>query len=88
MIKQELLGDRDKYADQIRVLQNQISEITEKNVSIQALESRVKMAVDNRVKKDRLDLQQRRNSGKAAQSYYSNMRRLNYVDAQFMDRKK
>ena len=87
-IRSELFLHKEKYAEQIRILQNQISEITDKNVAIQAMESRIKMAVDNRVKKDRLDLQQRRNSGKAAQSYYSNMRKLNYVDAQFMDRKK
>ena len=36
-IRSELLLNKDKYADQIRVLQNQISEITEMNVSIEAL---------------------------------------------------
>lgn len=87
-IRSQLLTNKDQYAEQIRLLQGLIAEITEKNVSIQAMESRIKMAVDQKIKKDRLDLQQRRNSGKAAQSYYTNMRKLNFVDSQFMDRKK
>ena len=86
-IREKLLTNKDAYAPQIKRLQEQISRITEMNVSIQALESRIKLAVDNYAKRESTTLNQRRNSGKAAQSYYNNMRKLNVVDAQFMDSK-
>lgn len=86
-IREKLLTNKDAYAPQIKRLQEQISQITEMNVSIQALESRIKLAVDNYAKRESATLNQRRNSGKAAQSYYNNMRKLNVVDAHFMDSK-
>lgn len=86
-IREKLLTNKDAYAPQIKHLQEQISRITEMNVSIQALESRIKLAVDNYARRESTTLNQRRNTGKAAQSYYNNMRKLNFVDAQFLDSK-
>ena len=87
-IRTQMLERKAEYALQIKHLQQQISRITEMNVSIQALESRIKLAMDNFAKRENTTMNQRRNSGKAAQSYFNNMRKLNVVDAQFMDSKK
>ncbi len=65
-----------------------IAEITEKNTAIQAQESRIKLAVDTYVRKESAALRQKRDNGKAARSYYNNMKKLNFVDSQFLDRKK
>ena len=86
-IRKQMLAHKDEYAPQIKHLQEQISRITEMNVSIQALESRLKLAMDQYAKRENTTMNQKRNSGKAAQSYYNNMRKLNYVSAQYMDSK-
>lgn len=87
-IRQEMIGHKEKYAVQIRVLQDLIAEISEKNVLIQAEENRIRLEVDNYAKRESIALRQKRNNGKAARSYYNNMKKLNYVDSQFMDKKK
>ena len=68
--------------------QDLIAEISEKNVLIQAEENRIRLEVDNYAKRESLALRQRRDTGKAARNYYNNMKKLNYVDSQFMDKKK
>ncbi len=87
-IREEMIGHKEKYAVQIRAMQDMIAEITEKNASIQAEESRIKLAVDHYVRRESAALRQKRDNGKAARSYYNNMKKLNYVDSQFMDKKK
>lgn len=87
-IRQEMIGHKEKYAVQIRTLQDLIAEISEKNVLIQAEENRIRLEVDNYAKRESIALRQKRNNGKAARSYYNNMKKLNYVDSQFMDKKK
>ncbi len=87
-IREEMIGHKEKYAVQIRAMQDMIGEITEKNASIQAEESRIKLAVDHYVRRESAALRQKRDNGKAARSYYNNMKKLNYVDSQFMDKKK
>lgn len=87
-IREEILRDKEKYAVQIRALQDMIAEITEKNASIQAAESRIRLAVDAYAKKESAALRQKRDNGKAARSYYNSMRKLNVIDSQFMDKKK
>ena len=87
-IRTQMLERKAEYAVQIKHLQQQISRITEMNVSIQALESRIKLAMDSFAKRENTTMNQRRNSGKAAQSYFNNMRKLNVVDSHFMDSKK
>jgi len=87
-IREELIGHKADYTEQIRKLQDMIAEITEKNTAIQAQESRIKLAVDTYVRKESAALRQKRDNGKAARSYYNNMKKLNFVDSQFLDRKK
>lgn len=87
-IRKEMIEHKEKYAVQIRAMQDMIAEISEKNVLIQAEENRIKLEVDNFAKRESAALRQRRDNGKAARSYYNSMKKLNYVDSQFMDKKK
>lgn len=87
-VRTEMINHKEKYAVQIRAMQNMIGEISEKGVFIQAEENRIKLEVDNYAKRERAALRQKRDNGKAARSYYNNMKKLNYVDSQFMDKKK
>ena len=52
-IKEEFARDKSSYAGQIKHLQKLISEITDKNVSIQAEESRNKAMLENYFAKER-----------------------------------
>ena len=87
-IKQELLGNKAQYADQIKRLQKLITEITDRSVSIQAQESRNKALVEKYFAEQRKELGQVRKSSKAAYGYYQNMSKSNTVPPQFMDKKK
>ena len=86
-IREEMIAHKEGYVNQIRALQNMISEISEKNVLIQAEENRIRLEVENYAKIESAALRQRRDNGKAARSYYNNMKKLNYVGSQFMDKK-
>lgn len=87
-IREEMVNNKARYAVQIKNMQNMIAEISEKNVLIQAEENRIKLEVDNYAKRESAALRLRRDNGKAARSYYNNMKKLNYVGSQFMDKKK
>ncbi len=87
-IREEMIAHKERYAVQIRAMQDMIAEISEKNVLIQAEENRIKLEVDNFARRESAALRQKRNGGKAALSYYNNMKKLNYMDSQFMDKKK
>lgn len=87
-VREEMINHKAKYAAQIRSMQDMIGEISEKNVLIQAEENRIRLEVDNYAKRESIALRQKRDNGKAARSYYNNMKKLNYVGSQFMDKKK
>lgn len=87
-VKQELVGNRQKYADQIRNLQELITKITESSVSIQAQEARNKALVENCFKRERQNLGQSRKNSQAVYGYYQNMNNLKGAQSQFMDQKK
>ena len=87
-IAEELSGNRAKYADKIKHLQQLVQEVTDKSVSVQALEARNKSKVEEYFKKEKKVLQSARQTSKAAFNYYQNMNNRNHVEAQFMDQKK
>lgn len=87
-IRQELLQDKDKYAEKIRHLQQLIGEITDRSVSIQAQESRNKSQVEKYFADQRKDLGKVRKSSKAAYGYYKSMSGSVAPDARYMDTKK
>lgn len=87
-IKEQLLTNKDDYKEQIRKLQQLISQVTEKGVSIQAQEARNKKLIEDYFKKERSQLRQNRQSSKAAYNYYKSVNNTNVVMPQMMDQKK
>ena len=63
-IKEQILTHKDDYKEQIRKLQQLISQVTEKSVSIQAQEARNKKLIEDYFKKERSQLRQNRQSSK------------------------
>lgn len=87
-IREELLGNKALYAGQIKRIQDLISEITEKSVSIQALETRNRDAVTAYFSREKQALGQGRRNSKAAYGYYQNLNKAIQEDASIMDMKK
>lgn len=85
-IKEKLLTQKDQYKAQIGQMQELISQITEKSVSIQAQEARNKGMIENYFARERGQLRQSRQVSKAAYGYYKSM--SNGVSSQLLDQKK
>lgn len=87
-VKEQLLANKDAYKEQIRRIQELISQITEKSVSIQAQESRNKKLIEQYFTRERKQLGQERKVSKAAYDYYKNMSNINVISPQILDQKK
>ena len=87
-IREQLLGNKALYAQQIRRLQELISGVTDKGVAIKAQEARNKQLVENYFAREKKQLRQGRQTSKAAYDYYKNMNNVNVVPPQIMDQKK
>lgn len=83
----QLQNNREKYAVEIRGIQQQIAVITEMSVAIQAQEKRNKHLIEQYFAKQRADLQVNRKTSKAAYDYYKKVSNVAYVPPQFMDSK-
>lgn len=84
-IKEQLLGNKEQYAAQIRALQSLIGELTDKSVKLQTMEQRNKSAVEQQFRKSREKIRKGRQNKQAALNYYKNMNNANYVPPQFPD---
>ncbi len=87
-IKDQLIGNKEQYAAQIRTLQSLIGELTDKSVKLQTMEQRNKSAVEQQFRKSREKIRQGRQNHQVALNYYKNMNNSNYVPPQFLDDKK
>lgn len=87
-IKEVLQLSKALYKSEIQVMQQLISRITEKSVSIQAEEARNRLTIESHFAKMKKELKYAKKSNKVAVNYYKNMANLNLVEAQFLDRKK
>lgn len=87
-VKEELQGNKEQYADEIRQMQELIRRITEQSTQIQTTEMRNKECVEAKFASVRKQAREVRNSQKIVQQYYRNMQKINYIDPQFMDNKK
>lgn len=87
-VKNELGDNRELYKEEIKRMQKLISDITEKSVTIRAEEERNRAAAAKQFDNMRDNIQVAKRSRQAANVYYSNMSRVNTVDAQFMDKRK
>ena len=86
-VSEELKDNREKYAEQIKRLQELVTKVTETSVTIQAQEARNKQLVERYFSKQRAGIKKSRTASKAAYDYYKNMNNANHVPPQFMDSK-
>ena len=87
-VKVEFQEHKDLYRSEIKQMQHMIKQITDKSVRIQTEEERNRKAVETGLMRTRRDIKASKASVKAASDYYKVMSKVNYVDPQFMDRKK
>lgn len=87
-VKTAIETEKQEHKEEIRLMKQLITEITEKSVTIQSEEIRNRRLVESRFAQERKKVRTRKNTSTVANQYYKNMAKLNYVDAQFMDRKK
>lgn len=87
-IREQLLEGKDTHKAQIRKLQELITQVTEKSVSIQAQEARNKKLVEKYFSEERAQLKHDRQTSKVAYNYYKSMSNTNVMPPQYMDQKK
>ncbi len=87
-IREQLLGNKTAYKEQIKRLQDLISLVTEKSVTVQAQETRNKKLVESYFAKEKSQIGQGRQASKVAYDYYKSMSNANVVPPQIMDQKK
>ena len=68
----ELKNNRERYAAQIRELQQKVTAVTDLSVTVQAQEARNKQLVEQYFAKRRAGIKEGRTSSKAAYNYYKN----------------
>lgn len=88
LVKDEVQKNKEPYIAQLKRLQELVGIVVEQGVSIQAQEERLKQKLNVMFRKEYSGLHQRRMSARASEGYYQNMRMLNTVDPQLMDRRK
>ena len=87
-VKEELDENRERYASQIRRMQDLIREISAKSASIQTQEARNKTLAEQKFASVRKQVKQVRNGQKIVKQYYDNMKKTYHTDPQFLDNKK
>lgn len=81
-LARELENNREKYAEQIRVLQQQIKEITDLGVSIQAQEARNKSLIESYFSRERKNMRKSLQNSTKAYNFYKSMSSLNAASNQ------
>lgn len=87
-VKSVIETEKQEHKEEIQLMKQLITEITEKSVTIQSQEARNRKLVEQRFSQERKKVRNMRNTSTVANQYYKNMSKLNVVDAQFMDKKK
>ncbi|MCI9188788.1 MAG: flagellar protein FliT [Lachnospiraceae bacterium] len=72
-VAEELSGNREQYAAQIKILQGLVTKVTEQSVAIQAQETRNKKMMEDFFRKERDGIRMGRKTSKAAIGYYKTM---------------
>lgn len=84
-LSEELKGNRDKYAAQIKVMQELVKQVTEKSMAVQAQEARNKALIEKYFTKEKEQIGQGRRSSAVAYNYYANVNKAAQTQPQFMD---
>lgn len=87
-VREELIGNKDRYRNEIAQMKEQIQQITDKIVTLNAGNMRNKMLAENQFKKRQNAIGTGMSKNRVAKNYYNSMNNLNYVSPQFYDNKK
>lgn len=87
-IAKQLQQDKEKYAAQIKTLQELVRRVTEKSVSIQASEARNKALVEKYFAREKSQIKEGRVSSKVAYGYYQNLNKAALESNRGFDLKK
>lgn len=87
-VKVPLQSQKEAYLKEISALKELVGKITEKTVAVQKEEWANRALAEVHFSSMHQKVRQVKNSKQVANKYYNNMAKLNYVDPQFMDRKK
>ncbi len=90
-VRGDLQGDKDKYRDEILLMQELITDITGKAVKIEAEQNRNKAAAERAFKNKRSSLKDQRNAVQKINMYANQMHNVipkGQMDAAFLDKKK
>ena len=86
-VREELDTKRAAYVGEIKEMQTLIQRITEKSNRIQVQEARNKDLMTQKFSKIHKQVRDVRVSQQAVNQYYQNMKKINYIDPQYMDNK-
>jgi len=87
-LKQELNENREKYREQILVLQDLISTITDESIKLQSMEEKNRTKVEMQLSNGRQKIKKYQLSNKTVTSYYKNMNSQYNEQSYFLDKKK
>ena len=87
-VREELIENKERYRNEITGMKEQIQQITDKIVTLNAGNMRNKMLAENQFKKKRQEIGNGASKNRVARNYYNSMNNLNYVSPQFYDNKK
>ena len=87
-VSETLKNNKEAYKEEIMELKELVSEVTGLSMDIQAEEARNKELLLNCFSGLRRKISANKTSNQVASSYYQTMANLNYVEPQFMDKKK
>ena len=87
-VRDELNGNKDAYADEIREMQEYIRRLTEKSADIQTQEARNKALMEQKFEAVKKQVKEVRKSQKIVNQYYKNMMNTAFIEPQFTDKKK
>ena len=87
-VREDLIENKEYYRDEITRMKEQIQQITDKIVTLNAGNMRNKMLAESQFKKQRQEIGAGASKNRVARNYYNNMNNLNYVSPQFYDNKK
>lgn len=87
-VKDDLVNHKEYYKTQIEELKALIQQITDKSIIIRVEEERTKALVAKKFALMKQDIKKRRVSNTVVNEYYKKMSKTDYIESQFVDKKK
>lgn len=88
-VRDELQGNKEAYAEEIRTMQALITRITDKGIAIRTGEEKNRQHIERIMGNTKREIKQARKSVKVASNYYKSMSKATQTpDSRFLDQKK